>query len=312
MKVLLFTHNDLDGIGNAILAKLCYKKDDLDCIICIGSDVNSKLKECLNSNILEKYDKIYITDLGPNLEIMNLIDSLPYIKNKLTIFDHHISRLEIGYNNFDFCNIIVKNEQGLCCGTSLFFEYLVKNNILIPNNCINEFVELVRQYDTWEWRNIYNNNKASDLNCLHNIYGTDTFINIITKKLKTDDTLEFTDVDMQLLQIEKNRINIYTLECLESMVTREICGGKAGLIFSELYINDITDYMTLNYKALKLDLDYIIFINLKTKYLYYRSLNGFPSYKVAINYGGGGNAMTGGSLIKQNKLEDILNILFEL
>ncbi len=39
------------------------------------------------------------------------------------------------------------------CGTSLFYEYLVSNNLIDVNNkAIQDFSQLTRKYDTWEWK----------------------------------------------------------------------------------------------------------------------------------------------------------------
>ena len=44
MKVLLFTHkNDIDGMGNAILAKLAF--DSVDYVLCETFDLKKKVEE---------------------------------------------------------------------------------------------------------------------------------------------------------------------------------------------------------------------------------------------------------------------------
>lgn len=37
------------------------------------------------------------------------------------------------------------------CATSLLYDYLIENKLLEPTPALTEFVDLVRQYDTWEW-----------------------------------------------------------------------------------------------------------------------------------------------------------------
>ena len=51
MKVLLFTHkNDIDGMGNAVLANVAF--DAVDYELCGTFDLTSKVLEYYNANIL--------------------------------------------------------------------------------------------------------------------------------------------------------------------------------------------------------------------------------------------------------------------
>ena len=62
MKVLLFTHkNDIDGMGNAVLAKLAYKNVDYE--LCGTFELTEKVESYFNSNKIYEYDQIYVTDL---------------------------------------------------------------------------------------------------------------------------------------------------------------------------------------------------------------------------------------------------------
>ena len=59
MKVLIFTHkNDIDGMGNAVLAKLAF--DNVDYILCETFDLIHKVNECINSNKIRR--KIMFSD----------------------------------------------------------------------------------------------------------------------------------------------------------------------------------------------------------------------------------------------------------
>ena len=42
----------------------------------------------------------------------------------------------------------------MCCGTSLFYKYLITNNYLKRIITLDKMVELTRKYDTWEWKKI--------------------------------------------------------------------------------------------------------------------------------------------------------------
>ena len=56
---------------------------------------------------------------------------------------------------------------------------------------MDEFVELTRQHDTWEWRNIYNNEKSRELSILFDALGYDGYISLMTEKLRTEKIFDF-------------------------------------------------------------------------------------------------------------------------
>ena len=97
--------------------------------------------------------------------------------------------------------ICLETNKGLSCATSLFYEYLLENNYLKENKIISEFVELTRQHDTWEWKNIYNNEKSRYLATLFDVVGTHAYIDMMIKKLqeKQNKTYEFNDLETTLI-----------------------------------------------------------------------------------------------------------------
>ena len=139
MKILLFTHkNDIDGMGNVILSKLAF--NNVDYILCETFDLNYRVNEFIITNKIYEYDKIFITDLCLDEELLSLINKDEQIKNKIQIIDHHRTYDNEKYTKYSFVKVKIKNDKGLCCGTSLFYEYLIDNKFLTKNNIIDEFV----------------------------------------------------------------------------------------------------------------------------------------------------------------------------
>ena len=58
----------------------------------------------------------------------------------------------------------MKKWEANCCNVFIY-QYLISKELLEPSIAIAEFVELVRQYDTWEW-DVNNNLQAKQLNTL--------------------------------------------------------------------------------------------------------------------------------------------------
>lgn len=82
----------------------------------------------------------------------------------MQLLDHHQTALHL--NQYEWGKVVLEDEQGLLTSaTSLFYQYLVMHGLLEKTDVLTEFVELVRQYDTWEWeRN--GNYQAQRLNAL--------------------------------------------------------------------------------------------------------------------------------------------------
>ena len=84
MKVLLFTHkNDIDGMGNAILAKLTF--DNVDYILCETFDLQHKVNEFITTGKIYEYDKIFITDLCLDEKTLSYINEQAF---KGTVLAH--------------------------------------------------------------------------------------------------------------------------------------------------------------------------------------------------------------------------------
>ena len=178
MKVLLFTHkNDIDGIGNVILSKLAFNK--VNYVLCETFDLQQKVTDFIMTKEIYEYDKIFITDLCLGEDLLFVISNDDKLKNKFQIIDHHKTYDNEKYTKYPFVKVQLKNDKGLCCGTSLFYEYLIKNNYLAESNIISEFVELTRQHDTWEWKNIYNNEKSRELAILFDALRIEGYITFI-------------------------------------------------------------------------------------------------------------------------------------
>jgi len=306
MKVLLFTHkNDIDGMGNAILSRLAF--DNVDYVLCETFDLHEKVSNYINTEKIYEYDKIFITDLCLDEELLSLINSDIKLKNKFQIIDHHKTYDNEKYTKYPFVRIKLRNDKGLCCGTSLFYEYLIDNNLLTKSNIIDEFVELTRQHDTWEWKNIYNNEKARELAILFDALGIEGYINFIYDKLKTENKFKFNNIETILINNKKIVINDAIEGYLQKMYYREILGMKAAIIFINYeFRNEFAEYLREN----KYDIDFVMMISLDRGVVAYRSVNKNVSVrKVAEYFNGKGHDAAATNPITSEHKEKILNIL---
>lgn len=306
MKVLLFTHkNDIDGMGNAILAKLAF--DSVDYVLCETFDLKKKVEEYLKNKKIYEYDKIFITDLCLGEENLKQIDEDEKLKGKFQIIDHHKTYEDEKYTRFSFVQVKLKNDHGLCCATSLFYEYLLNNNYLVRNDAIDEFVELTRQHDTWEWKNIYNNEKSRELAILFDAIGINGYIKFIYEKLLKEQTFEYNEIERMLINNKKIEISEAVEEYLDKIYYKNILDLKAGIIFINYeYRNELAEYLREN----KYDIDFVMMISLDRGVVSYRSTKaGISVRKVAEYFGGKGHDKAATNPITSKSKEAILEIL---
>jgi oligoribonuclease NrnB/cAMP/cGMP phosphodiesterase (DHH superfamily) len=174
--IKLLTHNDLDGAGCAILAKLAWK-DNVEIQYCGYPDkVTSKLQKLASSPGFNKYSRIYVTDCRFNSK---LLKQFPVLHNKLCLFDHHTVTVD-SLLNFPWAVIRTNIGNRMTCGTEMFYYYL-KVQDAVPD--ISQFVELVRLYDTWDWESKREMN-ALYLSQLVDEFGVDFFVKTFAERLK--------------------------------------------------------------------------------------------------------------------------------
>lgn len=307
MKVLLFTHkNDIDGMGNAILGQLVFT--DFTYELCETFDLTKRIKYYIENKNINEFDKIFITDLCPEEEILEELSKNNKLQGKVQVLDHHKTYDNPKYTKYDFVKIKLKDDKGLCCGTSLFYEYLKENNYINPNPEIDEFVELTRQHDTWEWKNIYNNEKSRELAILFESLGYNGYIELITEKLKQQNkSFEFSPLEKTLI---KNRKKLIEDKCkiYETKVHYQtILGMKAGVLFIDYdYRNEIAEYFREN----NYDMDFVMMISLDRDVVSYRSVKDNISVRVvAEHFGGKGHDKAATNPISNNQFLDIINTL---
>jgi len=311
MKILLFTHkNDIDGMGNAILSKLAF--DKVEYVLCGTFNLTENILKYYDNGNIYNYDKIFVTDLCLEEPVLSRIAKDEILNKKIFVFDHHKTFHDYKYTQHYFINVKISNEKGLCCGTSLFYEYLIDEGLIKQNNLvIKEFVELTRQHDTWEWKNIYNNEKARCLATLFDAIGCYGYIDLMTKKLSNVnnkifefDSLEKTLIDNRLKQIEE-KLETYS----NNIVYRDVLGLKAGIVFITYeYRNELAEYLKEN----KFDMDFVMMIALDPGVVCYRSVkDGVEVREVAEFFGGKGHEKAASNPLNKKIQNEIIEILIK-
>lgn len=293
---LLITHTDLDGISPIILMNLTgtdYTFKSID----IG-EVNETLDELLASD-LSIYNNIYIVDLTiPE----NYYEKLKNLKNVL-VFDHHETHLYA--KSYEFTTIKVKEFGHLTCGTELFYNYLKRIYPALDTPLIKDYVEIVRQCDTWDFTDA---EFAKQVGSLPFIYGKKDFIKSLTKRLTKDkEKFELTAFEKRYVKIQNAELDRYLKFKEKKMLKYEISGYKVGLVFAENHRSELGNYLSNNH----LDLDLIVIINSCERISYRTARDDVSCNKFAEIVGGGGHQKASGSEMTQEFRDKIIEAYYK-
>lgn len=285
----LYTHNDLDGVGCGIVAKLAFgAKVDVRYNSVMGLDTQiERLFE--QEKKLADYH-LLITDLSINEENTKRVEEFYKSGGKVNFIDHHKTALH--FNDYSWGKVQVEYEEGrLTSATSLLYEHFLDNQWIQSSKAVDEFVELIRQYDTWEWdRN--DNVKAKQLNDLLFMFSIEEFEEKMTSRLVTNPSgFEFDDFEQKLLHMEEDKIERYVRRKKREIVQTFIDGYCTGVVHAESYHSELGNELGKEYPHL----DYIAILNVGGKKISFRTIHDHVDVSaVAGKFGGGGHAKASG------------------
>lgn len=264
----LFTHNDLDGVACGILFRLAFG-EQADIRYNSVSGLNFQVEkyfERMNER-MKKEDHLYITDLSVNHEVTERINRFVSEGGKADLIDHHKTALH--FNDYSWGYVKVEDESGtLTSAASLVYEYLKDKGQLAENSALNEFVELVRQYDTWEW-DIHENFKAKNLNDLFFMVSIEEFEERMISRLQTDNGFEFDEFEQKLLEMEEDKIERYIRRKKREIIQMEHGGLYGGVVHAESYHSELGNELGKEFPHL----DYIAILNVGGRKISFRTIH---------------------------------------
>ena len=314
-KNIIFSHeSDIDGLGCIVLGKLAFHFQDIDYVLVPNVDkLEQVFRKYIDSNAFNKYEKIYVTDLALYDPALTLVNNSS-LKDKVLVFDHHKRAIDDKMNKYSFATIVEEDRDGKKCGTKLFYEYLVQNDLIDQTEAIKEFVELTRLEDTWEWKKVGNfGKKAHDLAILFNALGIEKYISLMQLKLLDNPkSFEFSEEELFLIQNKKNEYN----ELLKGIMASaeyflDENNNKFGTVFANYeYRNELAEYIQNN--GNKENIKYFIVMAMdKGKFgqKSYRSIDkDFDVNEVAVLHGGGGHKSAASVNITEEQKTKVLTL----
>lgn len=333
LKVAVFTHNDLDGVGCGIVAECFFPKHQKEnapeeapyVVHCGYKDIEERLINFISSGEEYHYDRVYITDISVSKSLADKITEInkDYGFNKFQLIDHHKTALWL--NDYPWAKVVTNNiDGGIESGTSLFLEHLYGEfeYKLLPyhayQDALHYFAELVRKYDSWEWKNVYFDDEPSKLNDLMWLVGFGKFredmiakLNKSTQRFKSGVWMGlFNETDQILLDIDANSKKHYIKNKAKHMKVVDFHNKKIGVVFAERYISEVGNDLA----EMFIDkIDIVLIIDPTARRLSFRSVKtdlhlGEFSRKF---FNGGGHANASGATYVTQYNEDLINsILF--
>jgi len=286
----LYTHNDLDGVGCGVVARCAFGEQ---------VEIRYNSVQSLNpqvSRFLEVYrDKpkkgglLFITDLSVSEENEQRIERHVREGGKVRLLDHHKTSLHL--NRHPWATVQVAYDDGrLASATSLFYDYLVQHRMLRPSEALAEFVELVRQYDTWEWEP-NDNVKAKRLNDLFFLLSLDDFEDRMVERLQRQTSFAFTEFEEKLLELEESKIERYVRRKKRELIQTFVAERCVGIVHAESYHSELSHELGRTYPHL----DYIAILNVGGKKISLRTIHDDVDVsEIAGAFGGGGHAKAAG------------------
>lgn len=304
--IRLITDNDLDGISCYIVLKVLRPNDEIKVTFCKNyAHVNNLVLRTLEN--IDEFDHLYITDLSVSEYVAEKIEKVNKEKGKVLLLDHH--KTAEWLNKYPWACVMIdhidcKEDSDKYCGSELFRDFLsLSSNI--RNNKLDEYIELVRRYDTWEWKTKYDDQIPSDLNAIYKVKGKSDFISSVMRSINKNEEL-FDEFDKKLLDIEKSRINDYVSKKNNDIEVLTVKGYKVGVLFAEQYISELGNRLS----ELHPELDLIAMIGQKA--ISYRTTkDDIDVSEFAKMFGGGGHKSSSGSPIKKSDLRKLMIQLFK-
>lgn len=317
MKIKLFTDSDLDGVGCVILANIAYGKKNVDVEYCNPYTINEKISEFIEKEEYKEYDYVYITDLSISLEIADIINTLNppnfasgfCLGEMVQLLDHHKSAK--GLNKYFFCYVKEYNDEIKLdfetSGSYMFYEHLINIEDLKPNGYLYNFIDLIRQYDTWEWKD-NENLLAKELNDLFHIIGIKEFADSYTNKLICDNNPSlFSKRDRMLLKLEQDKIDKYIYNKNKTLRKIKINEHLVGVVFAEHYVSELGNQLNI----LNADLNYVAIINMDRSVSFRTTKDNIDLSIIAKSFGGGGHPKAAGCDLSEDLIQSFINKLFK-
>ncbi|MBM7602172.1 oligoribonuclease NrnB/cAMP/cGMP phosphodiesterase (DHH superfamily) [Metabacillus crassostreae] len=308
MQFLIFTHNDLDGVSCGILAKYAFKENAevrYNSVNSLDYQVEQFLTD--HSESIPEDLQLFITDLSVNKENEIRLNEFANKGGKVQLIDHHKTALH--FNEYNWGAVKVEESEGkLASATSLFYTYLVDKGMIETNKILEDYVELVRQYDTWEWEK-NENLRAKRLNDLLYLQSIEEFDENMLARINNDEEFSFSEFEDKLLDVEEDKTERYIRRKKREIIQARVGKVCIGIVYAELYHSELGNALGKEFPYL----DCIAILNMGNRKISFRTIHDtFDVSELAAKYGGGGHAKAAGCSLTKDAYKEFVEKPFSL
>lgn len=338
-KLVVFTHNDLDGVSCALLGKIISESlseifDEYEYQICNYNDIDDKIRAFFEGLDKDTKYRIFITDISVNKETAKMIDNYRLERQGednwiyVHLYDHHetsrwLSReygwatvttdLQVGVD----AGVHPFPKRRLTSGTELFFlnEALIRvDDPDIKANLI-DFVELVRCWDCWDWKR-ENNLEAKRLNNFFGMFeDRNDFIENYYNKIVVDkeNFKLFSDEEAKILDDKQKKIDEFIKEKEKTLKVINKLEYKydVGIIEVDTYenVSELASYINDKYTF-----DFVAIVIKDSNKVSLRASDEseVDVSEIAARFGGGGHKKASGCNLTEKVIDFLkLNLINE-
>lgn len=308
-RIRVLTHNDLDGIGCALVAKWAFEgvvreNFEVEVSYLNVGEVDKVIEDMFNSGEVNNYLHILITDISIQSE--ELAEKISDYNKKngpiLQLVDHHKTALWL--NKYNWAEVVVEDNGVKQCGTSLMynrFRSKIEGTEGKDFEWERKLVEDIRQLDTWDWTTT-GNKTAYNLSILCDIIGQELMFKCFAYRLDCESELVdgyFTGWQWSLIEQELEKEKKAIESALEKVVFKEIDGKKAAVVIGASHSNAVMQAM---YN--KFDIDVAININMNKGTVGFRTNKDIDLTELSIVKAfGGGHAKACGAKLPFESIE---------
>lgn len=306
MKIVQYSHNDLDGKMSIIVGKVLayiehheieYHELDTEQM----SSIIDRVKET-------DADIIIISDLGLPVEVVEFLDG-EYKKGRdIRYYDHHIPKCDM--SKYQWAHVYSAYKNVPQCGASIMYREIFLNNHKKLTDYITEhenilfklsaLVDETRMYDTYLWHK-ENRLSARDLSRLSRAdyrFIENKYMQVIDNKYSCD---IFKDYEKEMLNSLDASIKEYVLKKAKQSHMTVFEGYVTAVVYASEHQNEVGSYL-YDYSD---DIDIVALIDTNKQKVSLRSKKQYIDVsKIAMKYGGGGHKSAAGfAYIMTNKMK---------
>ena len=276
MKTALLTHNDLDGIGCAVVFSVVLPGEGPIELVENGK-IDGRVRALLEERMAEPGDhEVLVSDHAVDDTTAELVERFLAEGGRFTLLDHHRSAQSLASRSW----ATIDESRS---ATGLLFDHLGRPPALA------DFAAVVEDHDLWK----HGDPRSRPLAALVGLLRHERFL----ARFSTDPRVEFTEGELMLLENEDTRREDFLVKKVEQARQVEIEGVRWAICYAEQYQSDLAERLM---NDLEVAATAIVNPGKRTVSMRGRGVDVSP---IAVRFGGGGHARAAAFTFRGRPLE---------